>query len=212
MNIKDIPRFRFAHLPTPIETLPRLSERLGGPTLLVKRDDQTGLGLGGNKTRKLEFLLADAKAKGAKTLITEGAVQSNHCRQTAAAAARFGFSCTLVLTGQQPEHSTGNLLLDKLFGAELIFINKADEATTLLDIYQEYQSQGKHPYLIPLGGSTPTGAAGYALAMKELVDRNCDPDWIVLATGSGGTQAGMMVLVCLVCIARYLASVYRNPV
>ena len=98
----DIPRLRFAHLPTPIEELPRLSAALGGPRILVKRDDQTGLALGGNKTRKLEFLVAEAQEQGAKMMISAGAIQSNHCRQTAAAAAKFGFECVLVLTGELP--------------------------------------------------------------------------------------------------------------
>src|SRR5205823_5812378 len=110
----NIPRLNFAHLPTPVEELPRLREALrGGPRLLVKRDDQTGLAFGGNKTRKLEFLLAEARDQGAKTLISGGALQSNHCRQTAAGAARFGFECILVLTGDEPQQASGNLLLDQ---------------------------------------------------------------------------------------------------
>src|SRR5216117_2004087 len=120
-----VPRLRFAHLPTPVETLPRLSEALGGPHLLAKRDDQTGLAFGGNKTRKLEFLVADAQAQGAKTLISGGALQSNHCRQTAAAAARFGFDCVLVLNGAMEEPSA-NLLLDHLLGAEIKLIPDRD--------------------------------------------------------------------------------------
>src|SRR6201984_3759515 len=117
-----VSRLHFAHLPTPIETLPRLSEALGGARLLIKRDDQTGLAFGGNKTRKLEFLVAEARDKGAETLISGGALQSNHCRQTAAAAARFGFDCVLVLTGDQPEQPSANLMLDRLFDAEIIFV------------------------------------------------------------------------------------------
>src|ERR1700740_2272173 len=116
------PRLRFAHLPTPIERLPRLSDTLGGPCLLIKRDDQTGLAFGGNKTRKLEFLMADARDQGAKTLVSGGALQSNHCRQTAAAAARFGFKCILVLTGEMPEQPSANLLLDQLFGVEIVHV------------------------------------------------------------------------------------------
>src|SRR5213596_4179137 len=116
-----VPRLRFAHLPTPVETLPRLSEALGGPRLLVKRDDQTGVAFGGNKTRKLEFLVAEAREQGANTLITGGALQSNHCRQTAAAATRLGFRCILVLTGDKPQQPSGNLLLDKLFGAQIVY-------------------------------------------------------------------------------------------
>src|SRR6266480_5709354 len=104
----SVPRLSFAHLPTPVETLPRLSEALGGPRLLIKRDDQTGLAFGGNKTRKLEFLVAEAREQGAETVITGGAIQSNHCRQTAAVAARFGFKCILVLSGAEAQHASGN--------------------------------------------------------------------------------------------------------
>src|ERR1700674_961932 len=110
--MNTVPRIKFAHLPTPIEELPRLSAALGGPRLFVKRDDQTGLALGGNKTRKLEFLVAEAQEQGARTLISCGAIQSNHCRQTAAAAARYGFECTLVLTGEMPKQASANILLD----------------------------------------------------------------------------------------------------
>ncbi|MGA2505257.1 MAG: pyridoxal-phosphate dependent enzyme, partial [Anaerolineales bacterium] len=120
-----IPRLIFAHLPTPIETLPRLAEFLGGPRLLVKRDDQTGLAFGGNKTRKLEFLVAEAQAQGADTLLSAGALQSNHCRQTAAAAAKFGLKCILILVGEPPAQASANLLLDQLFGAEIIWAEKS---------------------------------------------------------------------------------------
>src|SRR5512137_2763482 len=125
-----IPRLNFAHLPTPIEPLPRLEKVLAGPHLLVKRDDQTGLAFGGNKTRKLEFLVAEARDQGADTLITAGALQSNHCRQTAAAAARFGFGCTLVLAGEPPAQPSANLLLDDLFGAQFVWTDRShrDEA------------------------------------------------------------------------------------
>src|SRR5512142_1483738 len=116
-----IPRIRIAHLPTPVESLPRLSAALGGPRLIVKRDDQTGLAMGGNKTRKLEFALAEAQAHGARTLITTGAAQSNHCRQTAAIAARVGLDCILVLNGDANAAPSGNLLLDQLFGAEIVW-------------------------------------------------------------------------------------------
>ena len=118
--MNKIPRLHFAHLPTPIEELPRLTKALGGPRILVKRDDQTGLAFGGNKTRKLEFLVAEAQEQGAKTLISAGAIQSNHCRQTAAAAAKFGFECMLVLTGDLPNEPSANLLLDNLFGAKIV--------------------------------------------------------------------------------------------
>ena len=119
--MNNISRLHFAHLPTPIEELPRLSDLLTGPRILVKRDDQTGLAFGGNKTRKLEFLVAEAQEQGAKTLISGGALQSNHCRQTAAAAARFGFDCILVLNGEIPEHPSANLLLDQLFAGKPLF-------------------------------------------------------------------------------------------
>src|SRR5512140_2217311 len=127
-----IPRMNFAHLPTPIEELPRLSAALGGPRLLVKRADQTGLAFGGNKTRKLEFLVAEAQKQGAHTLLSAGAMQSNHCRQTAAAAARFGFDCILVLTGDLQAHPSANLLLDHLFGAQIITVaDRADRDRVL---------------------------------------------------------------------------------
>jgi len=117
-----IPRLNFAHLPTPIEELPRLSDHLAGPRILIKRDDQTGLAFGGNKTRKLEFLVAEAQAQGARTLISGGALQSNHCRQTAAAAAKFGLDCILVLNGEETDKPSANLLLDQLFGAQILVI------------------------------------------------------------------------------------------
>jgi D-cysteine desulfhydrase family pyridoxal phosphate-dependent enzyme len=220
--MKNIPRLRFAHLPTHIEPLPRLSSALGGPELFVKRDDQTGLAFGGNKTRKLEFLLAEAMANGARTLITAGAIQSNHCRQTAAAAARFGFDCTLVLTktlpasklpkkNMQPKlennsldernaEMSGNLLLDNLLGAEIVWAenNRRDEA--LNETFQAAWQAGKRPYLIPYGGSNQTGAAAFVYAMKEMLDQcaalpmvNHPPDWIIIPSSSGGTQSGLVL-------------------
>src|SRR5512139_1301074 len=120
ISMPAIQRLHFAHLPTPIEELPRLSAALAGPRILVKRDDQTGLAFGGNKTRKLEFLIAEAQEQRADVLISAGALQSNHCRQTAAAAAKFGFECVLVLTGAQPERVSANLLLDQIFGARIV--------------------------------------------------------------------------------------------
>ena len=189
-----IPRLNFAHLPTPIETLPRLSEELGGPHLLIKRDDQTGLAFGGNKTRKLEFLVAEARDQGAKTLISGGALQSNHCRQTAAAAARFGFECTLVLTGDIPEQPSANLLLDQLFGAQVVNVaDRKDRDRILQKTFDHAAEKGMKPYLVPYGGSSPTGALGYAFAMKELMEQNVRADWIVFATSSGGTHAGLVL-------------------
>jgi D-cysteine desulfhydrase len=188
-----LPRLQFAHLPTPVETLPCLSEALNGPRLLIKRDDQTGLAFGGNKTRKLEFLLAEARDKGAETLITGGALQSNHCRQTAAAAARFGFKCILVLTGDKPQHGSGNLLLDVLFGAEIVYVaDRKDRDRILQETFDRATQEGTKPYLVPYGGSNATGALGYAFAMKELIDQNVGADWIVFATSSGGTHVGLL--------------------
>jgi D-cysteine desulfhydrase family pyridoxal phosphate-dependent enzyme len=190
----DVPRLHFAHLPTPIEDLSRLSEALGGPRILVKRDDQTGLAFGGNKTRKLEFLIAEALEQGAKTLISAGALQSNHCRQTAAAAARFGLGCILVLSGEMLDQPSANLLLDKLFGAEIVAIgdrNLRDQ--TLQKTFDKAVTDGRRPYLVPYGGSSPTGALGYSFAMEELMKQNTNPDWIVFATSSGGTHAGLVL-------------------
>jgi len=187
-----IQRLKFAHLPTSVEELPRLSELLDGPRLLVKRDDQTGLAFGGNKTRKLEFLVAEAQAQGAKMLISAGAIQSNHCRQTAAAAARFGFECTLVLTGDLPAQPSANLLLDELFGVEIVNVaNRADRDRILQETFDKAEQAGKKPYLVPYGGSSPVGALGYAYAVEELVKQGVAADWIVFGTSSGGTHAGL---------------------
>ncbi len=190
--MKTIPRLRFVHVPTPIESLSRLTEILGGPRLLVKRDDQTGLAFGGNKARKLEFLVADAQVQGAQTLITAGALQSNHCRQTAAAAAKFGFQCILVLAGNPPIQPSANLLLDQLFGAEIIWVTQRKERdATLQRTFETAQAQGRHPYLIPYGGSSQIGALGYVFAMEEFLKQNVPADWVVFASSSGGTQAGL---------------------
>jgi D-cysteine desulfhydrase len=187
-------RLHFAHLPTPVEALPRLSEALGGPRLLIKRDDQTGLAFGGNKTRKLEFLVAEARDQGAKTLISGGALQSNHCRQTAAAASRFGFECILVLTGDMQAKPSGNLLLDQLFGAQVVHVtDRKDRDRILQQTFDRAAEEGMKPYLVPYGGSSPTGALGYAFAGKELMEQNVHADWIVFATSSGGTHAGLVL-------------------
>lgn len=220
--MNKIPRLRFAHLPTPVEELPRLSKVLNGPRLLVKRDDQTGLALGGNKTRKLEYLLAEAIAKGARTLITAGAIQSNHCRQTAAAAARNGFDCILVLTSsdiktkipgshakdnhhQERSLSTieppsGNLLLDTLFGAEFVWASGQERDFVLEKTYQKALDDGRKPFLIPYGGSNVIGATAYVNALEEMLNQFHDssmphsvPDCIVFPSSSGGTQAGLVL-------------------
>jgi len=190
----NIPRLNFAHLPTAIEELPRLSGHLAGPRILVKRDDQTGLAFGGNKTRKLEFLVAEAQEQGAKTLISGGAIQSNHCRQTAAAAARYGLECTLVLTGDLPSEPSANLLLDKLFNAKIVNVTDRKRRDRILqETFDNAVAEGKKPYLVPYGGSSPTGALGYAFAMEEFMKQDVRADWIVFGTSSGGTHAGLVL-------------------
>jgi D-cysteine desulfhydrase family pyridoxal phosphate-dependent enzyme len=188
-----LPRVKIACLPTPLEPLPRLSTILGGPNLYVKRDDMTGLALGGNKTRKLEFLIAEAQANGAKTLLTAGAVQSNHCRQTAAAAARFGFRCILILTGDAPRIKEANTLLDSLLGAEIIWTVKEKRDEVLQETFNSCWENGQRPYLIPYGGSNGTGAVAYAYAFQELHGQMDSMDWVVFASSSGGTQAGLAI-------------------
>lgn len=188
----ELPRVSLAHLPTPVEELTRLSAVLGGPRLLVKRDDQTGLAFGGNKTRKLEYLLAEARSHDAKTLITAGAIQSNHCRQTAAAARREGLDCILVLSGEPPEVPEANTYLDILLGAELVWTSREARGEMLNHTYLAAEEAGRAPFLIPYGGSSPVGAAAYAYALRELMGQGVQPDWIVFATSSGGTQAGLV--------------------
>ena len=186
-----IPRIRFAVLPTPVEPLPRLSAALGGPRLLVKRDDLTGLAFGGNKTRKLEYVLAEAQANGARTLITVGAAQSNHCRQTAALAARMGLDCILVLNGDQGQPPSGNYLLDQLFGAEIVWTSREERNATLQHTFETAWEAGRRPYLIPLGASNALGALAYEAAFQEFLAQSVEADWIVVASSSGGTQAGL---------------------
>jgi len=192
--MEDVPRTRFAHLPTPIEELKRLSAELGGPRIFVKRDDQTGLAFGGNKTRKLEFLLGDALARGARTLVTAGAAQSNHCRQTAAAAAKFGLGCVLVLNGSPPAELSANLLLDGLFGARIVWVeDRKDRERVQEECFRDLESKGEAPYFVAYGGSSPIGALGYAFAVKEGVDQGFGPDCFVFGTSSGGTHAGLVL-------------------
>jgi len=189
------PKLSFAHLPTPIEDMPRLSKLLDGPELLIKRDDQTGLAFGGNKTRKLEYLMAAAIEEGADLVLSTGAAQSNHCRQTAAAAARSGLDCTLVLVGPEPEQASANLFLDRLLGAKIIWTDKSNRDKDLQQAYDDALESGKKPYLIPYGGSNEVGAYAYYQAYAELYKQlNCNMvDWIVLASSSGGTQAGLAI-------------------
>src|SRR5438309_6237544 len=145
MRIQSLARFPLAQLPTPIEKLKSLSRELGGPELLIKRDDQTGLALGGNKTRKLEFLVGQALEQGADTLVTAGAAQSNHCRQTAAAAAKAGLKCDLILNGDKPAEPQGNLLLNQLLGAREHWITRPERDLKLREIPEQLRAQGKKP-------------------------------------------------------------------
>ncbi|MFH1084952.1 MAG: D-cysteine desulfhydrase family protein [Chloroflexota bacterium] len=191
------PRVPLGHFPTPLHELPRLRLALGGPRLLIKRDDLTGLAAGGNKVRKLEYLVADALHQGAQTLITTGAAQSNHVCQTAAAAARYGLGCVLVLGGVAPAHTTGNVLLDRLLGAHLRWAGQRDTYALMEEVAQEERAAARKPYLIPVGGSNAIGAAAYVEAMAEMIrqarDLEARVDHVIVASGSGGTQAGLMV-------------------
>ncbi len=202
MHLARFPRKRFAHLPTPLEPMKNLSRLLDGPNLWIKRDDCTGLAGGGNKTRKLEFLMADAEATGADTIITQGAVQSNHARQTAAIAARMGYQCHLLLENRTESQDSdflgnGNVLLDEMYGAQLQrFAGGTDMNEQMAQLAQRLQGEGRKPYIIPGGGSNRIGALGYANAAIELVTQSNDMglkvDHIVHATGSAGTQAGLV--------------------
>lgn len=202
MNLTHFPRRRYTRSPTPIEPLTRLSNELGGPEIWIKRDDLTGLAAGGNKTRKLEFLVADALAKGCDTLITTGAIQSNHCRLTAAAAAHEGLKCRLVIEERvaksyDPKASGNNFLFD-LLGVESIKVVEADTdlAAAMEAIAQELKSQGRKAYVIPGGGSNALGALGYAVCAQEIMGQLFDAslaiDHIVCASGSAGTHAGLL--------------------
>ncbi|PZX17003.1 D-cysteine desulfhydrase [Palleronia aestuarii] len=203
MHLARFPRKFLAHLPTPLERLDRLSAELGGPEIWIKRDDCTGMSTGGNKTRKLEFLIAEALDQGADTLITQGATQSNHCRQTAAFAARMGMACHLLLedrTGSTDPNYTGNgnVLIDHLHGATTeTRPGGADMVAELEGLAEKLRGEGRRVYSIPGGGSNPTGALGYVNCAFELLgqanDRGLAIDRIVTATGSAGTQAGLIV-------------------
>lgn len=201
MHLARFPRVRLAHLPTPLEPLPRLSEALG-VELWIKRDDCTGLAGGGNKTRKLEFLLGDAMEQGADTLVTQGAVQSNHVRQTAAAAASHGLKCEIILeerTGSKAVDyvGNGNVLLDRLFGAGIRRVpGGTDMVAELETTADQVRARGGRPYVIPGGGSNAVGALGYVDCAREIVvqadELDLPIDRIVTATGSAGTHAGLV--------------------
>jgi L-cysteate sulfo-lyase len=201
MHLARFPRVRLAHLPTPLEPLPRLGEKLG-IDLWIKRDDATGLAGGGNKTRKLEFLLGDALEKEADVLVTQGAVQSNHVRQTAAAAAAHGLGCALILEARTGSTAVdyvnnGNVLLDQLFGATLRTVASGTDMNAELEIEAErLRGEGRRPYVIPGGGSNPIGALGYVDCAREIVvqadELDLPLDRIVTATGSAGTHGGLV--------------------
>ncbi|MGF1704635.1 D-cysteine desulfhydrase [Enterovibrio baiacu] len=202
MHLSRFPRLQFAHLATPLEPMTRLSEALGGPTLWIKRDDCTGLAGGGNKTRKLEFLMADAIAAGANTIITQGATQSNHARQTAAIATKCGMDCHILLedrtSSEDPDYVlNGNVMLNQLFGATLAkYPGGTDMNAAMEDVAATLRAEGKTPYIIPGGGSNPIGALGYVNCALELLTQANDMalriDHLVHATGSAGTQAGLV--------------------
>ncbi|MBC7801891.1 MAG: D-cysteine desulfhydrase [Gemmatimonadaceae bacterium] len=202
MNLAEFPRTKLCQTPTPLELLPRLTKALGGPQIWMKRDDLTGMGLGGNKVRKLEFLVGDALAKGADHLVTQGAVQSNHVRQTAAVAAKLGLACTAVLehridTNDSAYLNSGNVLLDRLLGCHLEYRpGGTDMQAAIEEVGARLTRDGARPYLIPGGGSNAVGALGYAaVALELLVQANeigLRIDRLVHATGSAGTQAGLV--------------------
>jgi len=203
MQLSKFPRVSLAHLPTPLEHLPRLSDHLGGPDIYVKRDDCTGLATGGNKTRKLEFSMGEAVEQGADTIITVGAVQSNHVRQTAAAACKLGMACEVMLEHrvQQPSEtytSSGNVFLDRIFGANLReYPGGTDFDAAMLEVAAEVRKNGGVPYFVPGGASNPVGALGYVDCGIELLqqfsEQELEIDHIVSATGSAGTHAGLAV-------------------
>lgn len=198
MQLGDLPRVELAHLPTPLEFAPRLSEYLGAPKIWIKRDDLTGLAFGGNKARKLEFLLGQARSEGCDVIITVGAVQSNHARMTAAAARKLGLEAIVVLNGDLPDHAQGNLLLDRIFGAEVRVIQTDDDYVLMgvvEDLARQLRRDGRKPYVIPRGGSNAFGAAAYVEAALELLSQanaaGLRVDAIVHASTSGGTQSGL---------------------
>jgi len=203
MHLSRFPRLHFAHLPTPLEPMPRISEHLGGPNLWIKRDDCTGLSSGGNKTRKLEFLMADAIERGADTIITQGATQSNHARQSCAAAARLGLDSHILLEDRTGYHDeayayNGNVLLDQLHGATISLRPADSDMNAEMELLaQQLRDDGKKPYVIPGGGSNETGALGYVNAAFEMThqanERSLRIDHLLHATGSAGTQAGLVV-------------------
>jgi len=203
MDLSSFPRVSLAHLPTPLEFLPRLTEHLDGPDIYVKRDDCTGLATGGNKTRKLEFSMGEALRQGADTVVTVGAIQSNHVRQTAAATCKLGLSCEVLLEHRidQPSEtytSSGNIFLDRLFAANLReYPGGTDFDAEMAKVADEVRAKGGVPYIVPGGASNTVGALGYVDCgielLKQLSEQNLHIDHLVTATGSAGTHAGLIV-------------------
>lgn len=196
LQLSHLPRVKLATLPTPLEDMVNLSQKLGGPRILIKRDDLTGLATGGNKTRKLEFLLGDAKHQNANVVVTGANPQSNHARQTAAAANKLGMHAVLLLNGEEPSEISGNLLLDKIFGAELRFVGGTEEDLhpKMERVAQELRNAGQRPYVITHYGSVPIGILGYISAMEEIIHQanqmQVKIDHLIVSSG-GGTHAGL---------------------
>lgn len=218
MQLGSIPRVELGFWPTPLHPMPRLSDSLNGPELWIKRDDQSGIAGGGNKVRKLEYLVGQALVGGCDTLITTGGVQSNHARITAAVAAQLGLEAVLVLGGEDPQVRRGNLLLDEVLGASVEFVPGEAEAVDarMQELARDARSRGRKPTIIPLGGSTPVGTVGYVGAVLELLTQmneiGLPVDHIFVAAGSMGTAAGIY-LGCLAIHAGidvHLVSVARS--
>ncbi|WP_281557696.1 D-cysteine desulfhydrase family protein [Thalassomonas sp. RHCl1] len=194
MDYQQFSKVDLGFFPTPLVKLSRLSQALGCE-IWMKRDDMTGLAFGGNKTRKLEYILGDALAKGCDTIITAGAAQSNHCRQTAAAAAQLNLECHLILGGEQPDKAQGNLLLDNLFGCDIHWAGENRKGEDIPALYQRLQAEGKKPYIVPYGGSNELGALAFVDAVKELAEQSPGLAFsrLIFASSSGGTHAGLML-------------------
>mgnify|MGYP001391718209 FL=1 len=207
MQLSKYPRVKLIHSPTPLEYLENLTQHLDGPDIYIKRDDCTGLAFGGNKSRKLEFLIGDALKNKANVIITAGAVQSNHCRQTAAAATKFGMECIIVAKPSWSKEYNGNLFLDELLGAKLVLLEEDNEALdqggklsmeeTIENLMADLKTKGKNPYYIPVGGSNSIGSLGYISMTMELIaqanEMGIEIGSMVAASGSGGTQTGMIL-------------------
>ncbi len=207
MQLSKYPRVKLIHSPTPLEYLENLTQHLDGPDIYIKRDDCTGLAFGGNKSRKLEFLIGDALKNKADVIITAGAVQSNHCRQTAAAATKFGMECIIVAKPSWSKEYNGNLFLDELLGAKLVLLEEDNEALdqggklsmeeTIENLMADLKTKGKNPYYIPVGGSNSIGSLGYISMTMELIaqanEMGIEIGSMVAASGSGGTQTGMIL-------------------